>query len=158
MTTISAHRTLRRTVAAGIAVTVAAVPLALAVAPAQAATGSGCTVTPLRPVFAGFNSSGVKQVRYRVTATCSSNRVLTVEQRRYEDDASPDPDDFLGSSVLVHSFSGGATVTLSTTRSLPDTEPGNEEIYQRIRFRVSSNGVTSAWTGWQNSPILSIPN
>jgi hypothetical protein len=83
---------------------------------------------------------------------------VVVEQRRYEDDKSPDADDYRGSSVFTHTFSGSRTLTFSAKRSLPDTERGNEEIYQRVRFRVTSNGVTSPWTSWRNSPILSIPN
>jgi hypothetical protein len=158
MSVISKHSKLHRLVVGGLVAVAAAAPLALAAAPAQAATSSGCTVTPLKPVFAGFNSSGVKVVRYKVSISCSGDRSVTVQQLRYEDDKSPDADDNLGSSTFTRSFDGAGSITVNIQRALPNTEGGNEEIYQRVRFRVSSNGVTSPFTSWQNSPVLSIPN
>jgi len=156
MTTISKHGTLHRLIVGGLVAASAAVPLALATMPAEAATSSGCTATPLKHVFAGFNSSGVKEVRYSVSVTCSGDRSITVEQRRY--DAVPSPDKYLGQSVLKHSFDKSGSVRISVTRALPETGPGNERMYQKIRFRVASHGVTSSWTSWQASPVLSIPN
>jgi hypothetical protein len=39
--------------------------------------------------------------------------------------------------------------------AVPDTDWGlgddTEELYHSVRFRVSSNGVTSPWTAWHNS-------
>ena len=131
----------------------AAMPIALA-APASAATSSGCTVTPLKPIFAGFNSSGVKLVNYRISVSCASNRTVSIEQRRYEEDDWPNPDDSLGTTT----FSTSGVRTLSNVRTLVNTESGNEEVYQKVRFRVTSGGVTSPWTSFQKSSVLSIPN
>ena len=40
-----------------------------------------------------------------------------------------------------------------------DTESGQEEMYQQIRFYVrSDNGVTSGWTGWHKSGVRSFYN
>jgi hypothetical protein len=122
--------------------------------PASAATSSGCTVTPLKPVFAGFNSSGVKLVNYRISVSCTSNRTVSIEQERWEEDPWPNGDDFLGSS----SFTTSGVTTLSNVRTLVDGEIGDEEVYHKIRFRVSSNGVTSPWTSWEKSSVLTIPN
>ena len=158
MTTITTHTKLHKLLVGTIAAAAAVVPLALTTAPAHAATSGGCSVTPSKPFFDGFNTSGVKQVRYRVTIKCDANRTVTVLQRRYEDDRAPDADDYLGATVFVRNFGGSGTKTASTLVSLRNTEAGNEEVYQRVRFQVTSNGVTSPWTSWQNSPILSIPN
>ncbi len=131
----------------------AAMSVAMA-SPASAATSSGCTVTPLKPVFAGFNSSGVKLVNYRISVSCTSNRTVSIEQERWEEDPWPNGDDFLGSS----SFTTSGVTTLSNVRTLVDGEIGDEEVYHKIRFRVSSNGVTSPWTSWEKSSVLTIPN
>ncbi len=130
----------------------AAVPIAMA-APASAATSNGCTVTPLKPIFAGFNSSGVKLVNYRISVSCASNRIVEIQQRRYEEDPWPDPDDFLGAT----SFKTYGVRTLSNLRPPVNTEPGNEEVYQLVRFRVTYNGHTGPWTPWEKSPVTSIP-
>jgi hypothetical protein len=133
----------------------AVVPIAMA-APASANTSSGCTVKPLRPNFTGsFTTSGVKKVDYGISVSCAPNRTVSIEQRRYEEDGGLfNSDDFLGAS----SFNTFGVRTLSNVRTLVDTESGNEEIYHKVRFRVTSNGVTSAWTPWEKSPVLSIPN
>ncbi|WP_344804829.1 hypothetical protein [Microlunatus ginsengisoli] len=157
MTIISTQGKLRRTVVGGMIALAAAAPIALASAPAQATTtSSSCSVTPLRPYFVGFNSSGVKLVRYKVTVKCSADRSIAIEQRRY--DTVPSPDKYLGQSVLKHTFGSTGTVSLWVTQALPETGAGNEHVRQRVRFRVASHGVTSAWTSWEYSPTLSIPN
>jgi hypothetical protein len=131
----------------------AAMPIAMA-APASAATSSGCTVTPLKPIFAGFNSSGVKLVDYRIAVSCASNRTVSIQQHRYEEDDWPNPDDSLGTT----SFGTSGVRILHNVRTLVNTESGNEEVYQKVRFRVTSNGVTSPWTSNEKSAVLSIPN
>jgi hypothetical protein len=151
---ITKTRPLALTTAAG-AVLAAAV---LAGSPAYAATSGGCTVTPLTPTFAGFNSSGVKQVNYAVRISCAADRSVQVLQRRYEEDGAPNPDDLTGSVSFTRSFSETKTITVRIVRSLPDTENGNEEVYHAVRFRVTSNGVTSPWTSFERSSKVSIPN
>src|SRR5689334_9169121 len=78
MSFVSKHSKLHRLVVGGFVAVAAAAPLALATAPAQAATSSGCTVNPLKPVFAGFNASGVKLVKFSVSVRCSGDRSVTV--------------------------------------------------------------------------------
>src|SRR5690242_5854009 len=112
---ISTHSKLRRLVVGSLVAVAAAAPLALGTAPAQAATSSGCTVTPLKPVFAGFNSSGVKLVRDKVSIRCSGDRSVTVDQRRY--DTAPNPDKYLGHTVFKRTFHASASTTVWTLQA-----------------------------------------
>lgn len=158
-TTTTTRGRIRRLLVAGALAAAVAAPLAVAATPASAATTSGgCTLTPLTPVFDGFTSAGVKIVKFPVKITCAANRTVTVLQSRWENDAYPDPDDNLGSVTFSRSFTDARTITVSSRRTLPNTENGNEEIYQRVRFRVTSNGVTSPWTSGENSRQVSMPN
>lgn len=146
-------RTKKRIATLAALATSAALSVAMA-SPAAANTSSGCTVTPLKPIFAGFNSSGVKLVNYRISVSCTSGRTVSIDQQRYEEDPWPNGDDFLGST----SFSTSGVTTLSNVRTLVDGELGDEEVYHNVRFRVSSNGVTSPWTSYQKSSVLTIGN
>ncbi|MFZ1411040.1 MAG: hypothetical protein WAS07_06265 [Micropruina sp.] len=150
--------TTRRLVTATIAAAAVALPLSIAPMAHASTTSSGCTVTPLRPIYDHHNSAGVKVLNYRVTATCSSNRTVTIEQDRMEQDGWPNPDDLIGESTLSRTFAVSSTYTFNVLRTLPDTEIGQEEMYQKVRFRVTSNGVTSAWTANENSPVQSFTN
>ena len=86
--------------------------------------------------------------------SCSSGRTVSIDQDRYEEDSWPNGDDFLGSTT----FNTSGVTTLSNVRTLVDGEIGDEEVYHNVRFRVSSNGVTSPWTSFQKSAVLTIPN
>jgi hypothetical protein len=49
-------------------------------------------------------------------------------------------------------------VDKSVTKALPDADAwgdDNEEMYHSVRFRVTSNGVTSPWTKWEDSTVVS---
>ena len=156
------RQTMRKLALAGALVAATAAPLTLAL-PAEAATSSGCTVSPQKPVHAGFNSSGVKLVRFDVKIVCDPNRTVEVQQLRYEEDWGnwlfSDPDDGLGSRTFTRAFPPNVgTITVGSTRTLPNTEDGNEEIYQKTRFRVTSGGVTSPWTSYQRTAYVSMPN
>ena len=158
MNTTSTRGTIRKLLAGGALAAALVAPLGLAT-PAQAATSGGCTVTPLTPIFDGFNSAGVKLVRFRVKISCDAGRTVTVQQQRWEDDQHPDRDDSLGTVSFTRTFDGSrSTITVASRRTLPNTERGNEEIYQRVRFRVSSNQVTSPWSAYENSRQASMPN
>ena len=142
-------RTKKRIATLAALATSAALSVAMA-SPAAANTSSGCTVTPLKPIFAGFNSSGVKLVDYRISVTCTAGRTVSIDQQRYEEDPWPNGDDFLGSTQ----FNTSGVTTLSNVRTLVNGEIGDEEVYHNVRFRVSSNGVTSPWTSYQKSCLL----
>jgi hypothetical protein len=137
----------------------ASVPLALA-APAQASvTNYACSVTPLKPIFAGHNSSGVKLVDYRIQVRCYSDRYVNITQERWEEDDWPNGDDHLGTSYFSrHLNYASGYVTISNIRTLVDGEIGNEEVYQKIRWQEGSNGVWSPYTGWKYSASTSMSN
>ncbi|NYD77326.1 hypothetical protein [Arthrobacter cupressi] len=126
--------------------------------PAQASTLYSCTVTPLKPIFSHFNTSGVKVLDYRITASCTSSRSLYIQQQRWEDDSWPNGDDYLGGTDFSRYLSAGTSTTIHNYRTLVDGELGYEEVYQKVRFKVGSGGVWSGYTGWQNSAVLSISN
>ena len=47
---------------------------------------------------------------------------------------------------------------LAYAKALPDSDAwgdDNEEMYHSVRFRVTSNGVTSPWTPWEDSTVVS---
>ncbi|KIS25869.1 hypothetical protein TV39_17570 [Arthrobacter sp. SPG23] len=129
-------------------------------APAQAATTNyACTVTPLKPVFAGFNSSGTKLVDYQIQVRCYNNRSVYIEQQRWESDDWPNGDDHLGNSSFSRSlgyYSG--IVTIHNVRTLTNTEIGNEEVYQKVRHQEGAGGVWSPFTGWKSSGTTSMSN
>ena len=136
-----------------------AAPFALA-APAQAAgTNYACSVTPLRPVFAGHNSAGVKLVDYRVQVYCNTDRYINITQERWEEDDWPNGDDHLGNSAFSR-YLGPANGwhTIHNVRTLTNTEIGNEEVYHKVRHQEGANGVWSPFTGWTGSGTTSMSN
>jgi hypothetical protein len=132
MSTSAMAGKIRKLALGGALIVAAAAPLAVAL-PAEAATSSGCTVTPLQPVFAGFNSSGTKLVRFSVNVSCAADRTVYIQQQRYEEDWDgwlfDDSDDSLGTVSFTRTFAGAASTTVSSIRTLPNTEDGNEETY-----------------------------
>ena len=143
----------RRIAASGAVAAIAAIGFAGA---AQAVSTSSCTATPYTPTYSYTNTSGVKVLQYKIQVTCWANRTATVEQYRMEEDTFSD--DTIGHTTYNRSFSSAGTQYIYFYGTLPDTELGQEEMYQKIRLRVSSNGVTSAWTGWQKSGVQSFFN
>ena len=139
----------------------AAAPLALAL-PAQASTTSSlCTVTPSAPAFDHLNSSGQKVIKYGTTVYCQSGRSIEIQDQRWDDDSwdlVPSADDPHGITTYNITFNSTSTVYESATKPLPDSDAwgdDNEEMYHSVRFRVTSNGVTSPWTPWEDSTVVS---
>ena len=139
---------------------IAALAMPLAVAgSASASTDARCTVTPLKPVLDHLNSSGEKVIRYETEVTCSAGRSIEIlDERRDHDNLSTD--DFEGSNTWNLRFDGTThTVTKYVLAVLPDADgwgDDNEEMYHAVGFQVTSdNGVVSAWTSWENSPVVS---
>ena len=148
----------------GVVIAASAASLGLMTGSAEASTTqSGCTVTPIKPIYAQRdNDSGDKIIRYQVNVACAANRTAVVDWQGVEEDGSTwyrtDRDDGIFSrTVSVRFVSAGAT-TLSYERTLPDTESGKEEIYQKVRFYVVSNGVASQRTAWERTPYVSFFN
>jgi hypothetical protein len=124
---------------------------------AQASTtSSGCTVTPGVPIWAGnLPPAGLSYVDYNIEVTCAVGLVVETYQERWESDllaVEGDPvDDFIGSSSNTFDFTAAAgTQSVNVRRSLPTTGPASEgpaeEMYQKLKFRVTSGPVTSQWT------------
>jgi len=139
----------------------AAAPLALAL-PAQASTTSSmCTVTPQAPVFDHLDSSGQKVIKYGTTVYCPSDRSIEIQDQRWDDDTSdfvPSADDPHGITTYTITFTSTSVVYESAAKTLPDSDPwgdDNEEMYHSVRFKVTSNGVTSPWTTWEDSTVTS---
>ncbi|HEY5821552.1 MAG TPA: hypothetical protein VIT20_06230 [Propionibacteriaceae bacterium] len=145
-------------IGAGAAAAIA-LPLALVTTPAQAATLSGCTVTPLAPVVVG-QVAGQPLVRFSTRVTCVQDRIVQIRDDRRESDAPAGiaGDDSYGQTVYLQTFAAPATIVLSTNDVVTSTENSNEEVYHRTSFRVATIGGTSAWTSFQNSPVRSIDN
>jgi hypothetical protein len=128
----------------------AAIPIGLA-APAQAAESTRvCTVTAVKPAFAGHNSSGVKKVDYPIKVSCSKDRLLNIVQTRWEDDNPWTPpfdgNDYQGKSTWTNlRVAAGTTVTLPSVHLLQNTEPGNEEVFHKVTYQ---EGIGGLWTGW----------
>ncbi|MGH3163723.1 MAG: hypothetical protein ACRDOC_17715 [Streptosporangiaceae bacterium] len=135
-----------------------AMPLAVAGA-ASASTSTGCTVTPLKPVFDHLNSSGNKVIRYDTKVSCDAGRSIEIlDERRDQDNFSLD--DFEGSKIYDYRFDSADTVTESVQAVLPDaddwTEGANtEEMYHSVGFQVTpDNGPAAPWTNWDDSPMV----
>jgi hypothetical protein len=142
-----------------VAAAALAVPVGLMV-PAQANSSSGCTVVPLTPQANGtIDVNGNKMVDYKMTVVCSIGRTIHITDSRWEDDP-VGGDDATGTSFIDRDYTQVAgNTTITVTRALPDTDDlfdNYEEVYHRVHFTVSSNGVTSPFTAWQYSGVRAI--
>ena len=149
----------RKFAISGAAAVAVALPLAMVSAPAQAATTvNGCTVAPIRPAVA--QPGGVPQVRFATRVTCVGDRIVQIRDQRREADAPAGiaGDDSYGSTTYLETFESGSTRVVFTNDAVTSTENSNEEVYHRTSFRVASIGGVSAWTAFENSPVLSVNN
>ena len=136
-----------------------AMPLAVAGAASATTTSTGCTVTPLKPVFDHLNSSGDKMIRYDTKVYCDAGRSIEIlDERRDQDNYSLD--DFEGSIIYNLRFDSAATVTKSVQAVLPDADSfaegaDKEEMYHSVGFQVTpDNGPAASWTNWDDSPVV----
>jgi hypothetical protein len=135
-----------------------AMPLAVA-GSASASTSTGCTVTPLKPVWDHTNSSGNKVIRYDTKVSCDAGRSIEILDERSDQD-NFSLDDFEGSKIYDLRFDSADTVTESVQVVLPDaddwTEGANtEEMYHSVGFQVTpDNGPAAPWTNWDDSPMV----
>jgi hypothetical protein len=145
----------------------AVVPLGLA-APAHASTyKDGCTVTPKAPYFAGTYTAGnVPEVYYPYDLTClASNAAMSVEVKTetWESDLAGRAgdvdangvdnadDEYIGQATSNTNFgSPGGSRTVLIKGVLPHTDTdSNEEVYHKVKFRVTSGLVTGGWTNFE---------
>jgi hypothetical protein len=143
------------------------VPLTMA-APANAANALGpaygCSVKVYTPYYHHTDRTGHKWINYRVDATCQGGRYIQVGREHWERDDGRtcvfcDRDDYQGyTQTGWYWFGSYKTTVLNEVRPLAKTDSNCcEEPYQRVRFRVYSNGVTSPWVQWEDSKYYSIP-
>jgi len=132
-----------------------AMPLAVAGSASASTTASGCTVTPLKPVYDHMNSSGQKVINYQTKVYCDAGRSIQIKDERLDQDwtSADDPE---GTTTYNIRFNNAVTMYESVQKVLPDADAwgdDNEELYHAVTFQVTSdNGVVSAWTSWENSP------
>lgn len=118
---------------------------------------NGCAVTKaLKPVFAGHDDRGFKRFNYPVTVKCKADREVRIEQKMWEEDDGADEIRYERTTNWQDVNPQGMEYKFRI--SLRDTEPGHEEIYHRVRIQVMSNGVSSAWSSWTSSPVVSVAN
>ena len=134
-----------------------AMPLAVAGSASASTTASGCTVTPLKPVFDHTNSSGNKVIKYETKVYCDAGRSIEIQDERLDQDWTS-ADDYYGTTIYNISFDNAATVYKSVLKVLPDADAwgdDNEEMYHAVGFQVTEdNGYVAPWTSWENSPMV----
>jgi hypothetical protein len=132
-------------------------PLAVAGSASAATTSTGCTVTPLKPVFDHTNSSGNKVIKYETKVYCDAGRSIEIQDERLDQDWTS-ADDYYGTTIYNISFDNAATVYKSVLKVLPDADAwgdDNEEMYHAVGFQVTEdNGYVAPWTSWENSPMV----
>lgn len=129
----------------------------LGAAPAHAA--NACTLTAHRPDYAYTNKEGVKVLYLKISVSCTRARtILFRASLREEDDPPINPDDIVFNWHAENEpFAAGESAYFDIYVTLPDTEIGNEELYQHVGWKEASDGVWGA-TNSANSPVLSIAN
>jgi hypothetical protein len=134
-----------------------AMPLAVAGSASASTTSTGCTVTPLKPVFDHTNSSGNKVIKYETKVYCDAGRSIEIQDERLDQDWTS-ADDYYGTTIYNISFDNAATVYKSVLKVLPDADAwgdDNEEMYHAVGFQVTEdNGYVAPWTNWENSPVV----
>ncbi len=155
----------RYTAALAPALVVAATASTLLTAPAEAATArKGCVVAPVRPAATNrVDASGNRLVDYKINVVCAGGRTVQIQQLRLEEDVLPRDidavDDVTGIGLRTLNFTGGAGVRKVRVRvALPNT-PGDgpvEEVYHKVRFRVTTPTGTTAWTPFESSRVRAI--
>ena len=84
-----------------------------------------------------------------------------IQDQRWDDDTwdlVPSADDPHGITTYTITFTSTSKVYESAAKALPNSDAwgdDNEEMYHAVRFRVTSNGVTSPWTKWEDSTVVS---
>ena len=147
----------------------AAAPIGVGLAtPAQASTfKDGCTVFPRAPYFAGTYTAGnVPEVYYPYDVSClpaNASRTVEVKTETWESDLTgvagdvdsdgvnnPD-DEYIGQATTSRSFTSlGGFQTVRVKGVLPHTDSdGNEEVYHKVKFRVTGAGIQGSWTSFE---------
>lgn len=139
----------RRLIATGLVAAVGAIGFART---AQAVSSNGCTAVPLTPSFSHVDSTGNRILKYTFHLSCSAGRTATVQHQIRERDLFGS--DLISNATYTKSFAAAGVTSVSYYAAVPDTEPGGEEMYHRLRLRVILFGVPQSWTGWHNSAVV----
>jgi hypothetical protein len=135
-----------------------AMPLAVMGTASASTSTTGCTVTPLKPVYDHTNSSGQKVIKFENKVYCDAGRSIEILDDRMEQDWTS-ADDYYGSTIYNLRFASATTVYKSVLMVLPDADvwgDDNEEMYHMVGFQVTPDtGAASAWTSWEDSPVVS---
>lgn len=132
---------------ASMAFITGAVPLTVASPASAETTTRGCTVAPR---FPGPFDKDRGEVLYRQRVTCTAGRTISVQLRIYEEDKGKDQLQLRYNYPNV-SYSKYGSRVWSRWFQPPNTENGDEEVYQSVRFRVWRNGTWSNWTAWERT-------
>lgn len=138
-----------RLIAAGLITTASAIGFA---GSAHAVSSNGCTAVPLTPSFSHVDAAGNRVLKYTFYLTCSAGRTATVHHQVRELDLLGS--DLISNATYTKSFPLSGTTTVSYLAAVPDTEPGGEEMFHRLRLRVTVFGIPQPWTGWHNSAVV----
>lgn len=150
------------TLAATVMLTASSVGLAVTPAVADTSRG-GCTVyKPAGPKADGVDGSNRVMIKWIIDVKCDKGRSIHVHQERWEEDDNTGKgrgDDYIWYSHFDRSFQDkGGTHRFTVRTRLPQTKDAgggtepNEEMYQKVRFYVTSNGVTSSYTNFERGP------
>ncbi len=153
-------------------VAAAALPLGLAAAAHASTTRDGCTVNPLPAEYRGTsNPQNIPYVFYPYEVTCDPSagglsvevKTVTWEQDLLGAPGDVDADgvnnadeDRIGTATTHPSFgAAGGTRTVTVRGVLPHTDTNfDEEVYQAVKFRVTSGPVTGGWSAQE----LTVPS
>ncbi len=158
----------------GVAAVSTLVPLGISGAAHAATTKDGCTVSPLPPEFRGTVSpQGVPYIYYPHEVSCIASAgglSVEVDTGMWEADragwigdvdanginnADEDP---VGSAISTVSFvpAGGSTIVdVIGLQPYTDTD-FDEELYAKVRFRVTSGLVTGGWSIPEFTPVTDV--
>lgn len=139
-----------RAVAAGVVATSAAFGLA---GQAQAVSSNGCTATPLTPSYSHTNAAGVKVLRFGFRLNCAGLRSVVIQHQVREQDVLTSQ--LIKDSIFTRSFLVAGAETINVYNTVPDTELGAEELFHRLRIRVTVAGVPMPWSAWDSSAVVS---
>lgn len=144
-------KTASRAIVAGVLTASAALG---ATGQARAVSSDGCTATPLAPAYSHTNAAGLKVLRFSFRVTCAGFRSVQVQHQIREQDVLTSQ--LIKSSAFTRSFPVGGAETISVYSTVPDTEPGAEELFHRLRIQVTVAGVPKPWSGWDSSAVVSV--
>lgn len=146
------------------AVALAAVSVGVAVPAHASTTKDGCTVSPIAAEFRGtYDPSNTPYVYYSYDVTCgasASGLSVEVSTTTYDQDlagragdvdwngVNNADEDLVGTATTTRSFgTAGGTKHVDVRGTLPRTDTDfNEEMYQALKFRVTSGPVTGGWS------------